>query len=65
MICGGDATTGVAGDVAVDEPSLFVARTATSRVEPRSSAETMYAEASAPAISAQADAASQRCHWYA
>src|SRR5471032_3211259 len=62
---GGATTTGVGVEAEVAEPSPLVAVTATTSVEPRSSAETTYAEVSAPAMSAQAAAASQRCHWYA
>ena len=58
--------TAVALEVAVDEPTEFVAVTATRRVLPTSAPVSVYAGSVAPGIAAQAPPApSQRCHWYA
>ena len=59
---GAESTTAVAPDVDAAEPSAFVALTTTTSVEPTSSAATSYVVPVAPAMSAHAGVASQRCH---
>jgi hypothetical protein len=59
-----NTTTAVALEMAVAEPSVFVAVTATRVVEPTSVAVGVYVCAVAPEIATQfAAVASQRCHW--
>jgi hypothetical protein len=60
------ATAPVAADVAVAEPPVFAAVTATRSVVPASTDTSRYEAAPAPAIDAQLfPTVSQRFHWYA
>jgi hypothetical protein len=64
---GGTAVTGpTTPELAVAEPTEFVAVTTTRSVEPTSAADAAYEEPVAPATSEQPEPVeSQRCHWYA
>ena len=64
VFTGAPATTPLAADEAAVEPTLFVAITTTTTVEPTSAAASVYEDCVAPTTSTQLPPAeSQRRHW--
>ena len=64
VFTGAPATTALAADDAAVEPTLLVAITTTTSVEPTSAAASVYDDCVAPTTPTQLPpTASQRCHW--